>query len=96
MKRRMPIALVKLLYYWYSISVNFVRWENMLSRPYKLLAGIRQGGVLSPTLFSVYINDMLTKFNNLGCMYSGISVSAVMLADDLVILAPSISHSRQY
>ena len=35
---------------------------------------------------------MLTKFNNLGCMFSGMSVSAVMFADDLVILSPSIGQ----
>ena len=47
MKRNVPAALLKLLYYWYSISSNRVRWENILSQPYKQLAGIRQGGVTS-------------------------------------------------
>ena len=92
MKRRMPVTLVKLLYYWYSISVNFVRWENVYSSKYLLLAGIRQGGVLSPTLFSIYVNDMLTKFTSFGCQLLGLSVSALMYADDLVLMSPSVTE----
>jgi exonuclease III len=92
LKRRMPVALVKLLYYWYSISVSVVRWENTYSTQYKLSAGIRQGAVLSPTLFSVYVNDMLAKFMNCGCQLCGLSVSAIMYADDLVLLSPSVTE----
>src|ERR1043165_4911448 len=91
-RRRMPVALIKLLHYWYSISYNCVRWGNFLSEPYKLLAGVRQGGVLSPVLFSVYVNDFLEKFNSFGCCFNGLSVSALMYADDLVLLAPSVTE----
>ena len=90
MKRGAPAILINLLFYWYSISYNCVRWENVLSQPYRLLAGIRQGGVLSPVLFSVYVNDLLNKFAKLGCYFKGIPVSAVMYADDLILLSPSI------
>jgi hypothetical protein len=89
MKRGAPSVLINLLYYWYSISYNCVRWENVLSRPYRLLAGIRQGGVLSPVLFSVYVNDLLDKFAKFGCYFKGIPISAIMYADDLVLLSPS-------
>src|SRR5437870_4951867 len=90
MKRGAPAILINLLYYWYSISYNCVRWENVISRQYRLLAGIRQGGVLSPVLFSTYVNDLLDKFAKFGCYFKGISVSAIMYADDLVLLSPSI------
>src|SRR5579872_1968846 len=50
----------------------------------------RQGGVLSPVLFSVYVNDLLDKFAKLGCYFKGIPVSAIMYADDLVLLSPSV------
>ena len=90
MKRNVPIVLINLLLYWYNISNNIVRWKGLMSEPYKLLAGVRQGGVLSPTLFSIYVDDFLKKFNKFGCCFHGISISAVMYADDLVLLAPSI------
>ena len=44
MKRCVPVSLIKLLHYWYSISINCVRWENTFSTWFDLLAGIRQGG----------------------------------------------------
>ena len=61
MKRHVPIALIKLLKFWFSISCNCVRWNNIMSEPYFLTAGIRQGGVLSPILFSIYVDEFFTK-----------------------------------
>src|SRR5580692_6294997 len=63
-----------------------------MSEPYFLTAGIRQGGVLSPILFSMYVDDFLHKFDKFGCRYKGLPTSAVMYADDLVLLAPSLSE----
>jgi len=69
-----------------------VRWNNVLSKPYKLLSGVRQGGFLSPILFSVYVNDLLNKFKKYGCMFKGISVSAIMYADDIILMSPSVTE----
>jgi hypothetical protein len=41
--------------------------ENILSQPYKLFSGVRQGGVLSTILFSLYVDDLLNKFKYFGC-----------------------------
>ena len=92
MKRRVPVALIKLLHYWYNISYNNVRWGDALSQPYKLLAGVRQGGVLSPVLFSIYVYDFLHTFSKFGCCFMGLSVSAIIYADDLVLIAPSVTE----
>jgi hypothetical protein len=63
MQRKIPYNVIKLLQCWYDNSYNCVRWEHLLSNPYKLLSGVRQGGgVLSPILFSVCVDDMLVKF----------------------------------
>lgn len=92
MKRNIPTAVIKLLHYWYSISLNCVRWENTLSMPYKLLAGVRQGGVTSPTLFSVYVDDMLKSLKKFGCYFKGLSLSAIMYADDLMLISSSVTE----
>jgi len=51
--------IVKILAFWYSNQICFVRWNNVLSTGFKLGDGTRQGGVLSPFLFSRYIRDLL-------------------------------------
>ena len=52
--------------------------------------GVRQGGVLSPYLFNVYMDGLSEMLNTCqtGC-YSGVSkVNNLMYADDLVLLSP--------
>ena len=53
-------------------------------------------GVLSPILFSLYIDDLLVKLSNLGvsCHWEGFFAGALCYADDLVLLAPSQAALR--
>jgi hypothetical protein len=95
MERRIPVLLIKLLNCWYNTSSNYVRWEGENSEPYKLLSGVRQGGCLSPVLFIIYVDDMLNSMNNYGCKIFGLSVGAIMYADDLVLIAPSIAELQR-
>ena len=65
----------------------------MLSDILRVRYGIRQGGVLSPSLFNVYadmfINNVL--INDSGCYVNRCCVSFIMYADDLVLLSFSVS-----
>jgi len=53
--------------------------------------GVRQGGVLSPFLFRVYIRHLINSVVNstVGCHIAGICVNLLAYADDIVLLAPS-------
>ena len=73
-----------------------VRWENSLSDPFYVSNGVRQGGVLSPVLFSVYLDGLLQKLadSGVGCHWGNLFAGAVCYADDIVLLAPCPSPLR--
>ena len=64
---------------------------NALSSGFSLSNGTRQGGVLSPLLFTRYIRDMITALVRcgVGCTMGNQFTNVLAYADDLVLLAPS-------
>ena len=36
----------------------YVKWGSTLSSKFQVTNGVRQGGVLSPLLFNVYVNEL--------------------------------------
>ena len=57
-----------------------------------ITAGVRQGGILSPDFYSIYVDDLLLelKRSGKGCYYDSYFAAALFYADDMAILAPSI------
>ena len=92
MDRRVPLCLLTCIMNWYSKMFCCVKWGNALSVVFGITAGVRQGGILSPALFSVYVNGILTKLaqSNRGCFIQHECVNSFMYADDLILLAISI------
>ena len=63
---------------------------------YGLKAGVRQGGVLSPILFGIYIDGLVKLVNesSIGCKIGACCTGIVLYADDIILLAPSL-HGLQ-
>ena len=53
--------------------------------------GIKQGGVLSPLLFTVYLDQLILalKESGIGCHLNGMFVGTFIYADDVTLLAPT-------
>ena len=53
----------------YCNQKMMVRWNGSLSSKFNVTNGVKQGGVLSPLLFSGYLNDLFCQLRdqNIGC-----------------------------
>ena len=56
--RKTPIVIVRILLFWYSKQTVFVKWVRCISNYFSISNGVRQGGILSPKLFSGYVDDL--------------------------------------
>ena len=69
----------------------YVRWNNVISSGFGVTNGVRQGGILSPYIFCVYMDDLSNKQNDIkvGCTIGATLINHLMYADDLVLPSPS-------
>ena len=84
-------TLLKLLFNMYSQHTMTVQWGNVTSNAFKTSNGVKQGGVLSPILFTLYIDLLLSRPKSCGsgCYIGQSFVGALGYADDIVLLAPT-------
>ena len=81
----------RMLAYWYSSQLVYVRWGSVNSDYFCVMTGVRQGGILSPYLFRFYVRDIVTVITQMhvGCTVYGHMINLLCFADDMVLLAPS-------
>ena len=61
-------------------------------------SGVKQGDTISPTLFSIFINDLVVEIKTLGLgvkLSNDLVVDCLLYADDVVFLAPSEENLQQ-
>ena len=58
-----------------------------------MASGVSQGGIMSPALFNIYMDDISSALNDsmIGCSFNGVLCNNLMYADDTCIIAQSPS-----
>ena len=96
-KKGMCPLTIRLLLNMYLKQKLQVKWNDFKSAKFNVTNGVRQGGVLSPLLFSVYMDELLEKLkeNGTGCHIGDHFVGALGYADDLILLCPSFTGMQK-
>ena len=78
--RKTPIVIVRILLFWYSKQTVYVKWGRCISDFFYISNGVRQGGILSPKLCSVYVDDLLINRvkSKVGCSIDNLCMNHVM------------------
>ena len=67
-----------------------VKWESFICHYFYVSCEVRQGGILSPKLYSVHVDDVFDYLvrSQIGCHIDSLSVNHVLHADDICLIAP--------
>ena len=89
MKRYFPVDLLELLENWINNCSSCVKWRACYSEFFRVSFGVRQGSVLSPFLFAVYIDDIIDSRDSTS------NSEIIMYADDILLIASSVCKLQQ-
>ncbi len=69
-----------------------IRWNATFSEYFTTCNRVKQGKVVSPVLFCIYINGLLIELENsgIGCYMGSVFAGAFGYADDLKLLTPTM------
>jgi len=93
MNRLVPITLLLVLEDWFSCCSTFVKWLGSVSFSFILTSGVRQIGVLSPYLFTVYIDDIVRQSES--CTFHFVLI-CIVYAYYIILLATSVAALQRF
>ena len=84
---RFPDKLVRILELLYSNTTCILKFQGLTSDPKRITLGLKQGCVMSPILFALYISDLgrLLEDSGLGINIRNITIPGLFFADDMLI-----------
>jgi hypothetical protein len=90
LSQKVAPILIRFLIFSYIHQECVVSWNGVNSSSFTILNGVRQGAVLSPSLFNLYIDNL---FNDLsqsgyGCEIQDLYFGCFGYADDIALVAP--------
>ena len=91
MKRNVPLCfLLSVMYLYLNMSCT-VKWNTKHGNSFDVPTGTKQGGILSPDFFSLYVDDLIHLLvdSGFGSHIIDLVIACIFFADDLVLLSPS-------
>ena len=91
MNLNVPLRILNVLVNWYSKLSGYVRWTGVLSQPFCMHSGVKEGNVISPLIFNLYINDLIVmlKSEEYDCCMGIVFAGTLLFADDILLLSAS-------
>ena len=97
LEKEMCPLVMRLLLQTYLNQKLHIKWNDVATESFSVTNGVRQGGILSPLLFGIYIDELLRKLqaSGIGCHMGHHFAGALGFADDLILLCPSLYGIRK-
>ena len=96
-KEEINVELINIIHSMYNETTQQIKVGNKLTKPFNAYRGVRQGCVLSPLLFNIYVNDLPRSFDK-SCspvMLEDLKINCLMYADDILLLSETEEGLKQ-
>ena len=95
-KGLLPLVILRFWLSWYGSQECLVRWGLCSLASFGVSNGVHQGSILSPFLFVLYLDGLLSELVEcgVGCHWGNLFAGRLCYADAIVLLAPCPSALR--
>ena len=95
-KKNVCPLIIRIISNMYRLNTGRVRWNGAFSEKFSMSNGVKQGAILSPYLFNLYLDFLIIELNNsrVGCYIGNQAVNALSYADDLVLVSPTLQSMK--
>ena len=94
LERNVPVDVVMILMNYLRNQSAKIVWDGESGDYFAIDKGVRQGGILSPFLFKLYIDGIIKSIDemNIGCKLGHVRINILAYADDLVLISDTQEH----